>query len=141
MAIKQFLFGILFTAVSCFFFAGCSKDNSTVQNSITFKGKVWVGHMDTTTNILIADGLVKDAVISCTNYPGSVKTGNDGSYSLDVQAVRTFSGPNSDTYTLQASYNGYDATMSVFGKPGDTIDVKDFVLYQHTIVSAPRRPQ
>jgi len=118
-------------------FAGCDR-NSTTQNKVSFEGRVWVGHLDATTKAVVIDNLVQGAVVTCENYPGSAKTGSDGSFSLTIQAVRGFSGINSDTYTLQASYNGYDETMTGYGKPGDTIKVKDFVVYQHS-TSAPRR--
>ena len=141
MLLKHFLFGILFTTVSCFLFTGCSKDNSTVQNSVTIKGRVYSGVMNTTTNLLIIGPVISGAEVTCTNFPGSVKTANDGTFTLTIQAVRTFSGINSDSYTVQASSNGADESITVYGKPGDTIEARDFVLYQHTTTSAPRRPQ
>jgi len=119
--------------------SGCNR-NSTFQSTITFKGTVWLGHMDTTNNILITDKVLQGAIVTCENYPGSATTAGDGSYTLNVQAVRAFSGINSDSFALQASYNGDDETITAYGKPGDTIQVRDFVLYQHT-TSAPRRAQ
>lgn len=136
--LRKFILSTLVTFLPCFLFIGCDR-NSTFQNSITFTGKVYVGHLDTTTNILITDHVQSGAIVTCTNYPGSVKTASDGSYTLGIKAMRTFSGINLDSYSIQATYGGDDETITATGKPGDTIQVRDFVLYQHTITSAPRR--
>ena len=125
-------------AVSFFLFSGCNR-NSTFKDTVTFEGDVYSGVMNSTTSVVVVGSAMQGAVITCTNYPGSVKTASDGSYTLKVQAARTFGGINADTYTLQASCNGNDETITAYGKPGDTIHVRDFVLYQHTTTSAPRR--
>jgi hypothetical protein len=117
--------------------SGCQR-NSTFQNTVVFEGRVYSGAMNTTTNVLTVGSPVQGAVVTCENYPGSAKTASDGSYSLTISAVRGFSGINTETYTLQASYQGLDETITANGKPGDTISVRDFVVYQHT-TSAPRR--
>jgi hypothetical protein len=132
---KQFKIVVLLLVVGIL---GCNR-NSTFQNSVTFTGKVSYGHMDTTTSVLTKDGSAQGAVVTCNNYSDSAKAANDGSYSLNVQSVRTFSGVNSDSFTLQASWNGADETITVYGKPGDTISVREFILYKHTSTSAPRR--
>ncbi len=116
---------------------GCDR-NSTFQNTVTFEGRVWQGIIDPTTKNVTPVSLVQGAVVACENYPGSSKTASDGTYSLTITAVRGFAGMNTDTYSLVASYNGFDETLTALGKPGDTIKVKDFVVYQHT-TSAPRR--
>ncbi|MBN1824415.1 MAG: hypothetical protein JW803_08860 [Endomicrobiales bacterium] len=118
---------LLFAAI----LAGCER-NSTFSNSITFEGKVYLGQMDTTKNILIVYAPLQNATVTCDNFPEKAKTASDGSYSLSVKTVRTFRGNDSDTYTIQAFYSGGDESITVTGKPGDTVTVRDFIIYEHT---------
>jgi hypothetical protein len=112
-------------------FSACQR-NATTEQSVSFNGIVYNGHQDPTTSLIINDGLCANAVVSCNNYPSSTKTNASGAYNLTVSAVRTFSAPNADSYSVQASANGKDETVTVYGKPGDSIHVRDIILYQHT---------
>ena len=106
--------------------------NSTTEQTVSFQGTVYNGHQDPTTSLIINDGVCTNAVVTCTNFPASTKTGVAGTYVLSVSTVRTFSAPNADSYGVQASANGMDETVTVFGKPGETIHVRDMILYKHT---------
>jgi hypothetical protein len=110
---------------------GCDR-NSTFNDTVVFEGHVYYGHMDQTTNLLVIDAAAAGAVITCNSYSESVKSADDGSYSLTIKGARGFQGIDTETYTLQASYKGQDEKITVAGKPGDTIKVRDFIVYTHT---------
>lgn len=116
----------------CIIICSACQRNSTTANTITFNGYVNAGHTDTTTNVLVIDARLANAVVTCDGFPGSATTASDGSYSLNVQSVRLFQGQNADTFTLHANSSGRDEKITASGKPGDTIKVRDFVLYKHT---------
>jgi len=122
-----YFIGLIFS----FLCLGCQR-NSTFKESITFKGFVYTGHKDQAGNI-IADTPLGNAKVVCTNTAEETKTIQDGSYVLNVNAVRWFKGSDSETYVITAlSQDGFNEKTSVSGKPGDTVTVKSFVLYHHT---------
>ena len=130
---------LLFTICYSLFaaFTGCER-NSTFKDSISFQGYVNYGHMGTDAvgnSVLISDGPLSNASVICEGHPEAAKTKTDGSYTLVVKTVREFKGLNSEQYTLWAfTSTGGDEKVSytAVGKPGDTINVRSFVLYKHT---------
>jgi hypothetical protein len=112
-------------------FTGCDR-NATFKDTISFSGKTYVGHKDETTGKIVNDGPATDATISCESFPESTKTSSTGSYTLTITAVRSFAALNSDSYTIRAVSKGTDEKTITSGKPGDTITVRDLILYQHT---------
>jgi hypothetical protein len=109
---------------------GCGR-NATVKDSITFQGSVLHAHTDQTTDALVNDGPADGALVSCDGFPETVRTDSAGSYNLTVRGVRRFTGLNADTFVLRSSNGVTDETITVAGKPGDTVRVRDFVLHQH----------
>lgn len=113
-------------------FGGCDR-NATFKNTITFKGAVCTGSKNSTTGVITAQGPAAAAQVACINTNESTATAADGTYTLVVNAVRTFQGTDTDTYQLSASNaTGQDETVTVSAKPGDTVSVRTMVLYSHT---------
>lgn len=135
LRLQILLFSILYSLFAVF--TGCER-NSTSEDAITFQGYVNYGHLgrDADGNaILIIDGALSNAIVTCETFPDTAKTATDGSYSLSVKTVRRFRGFDSETYTLRAiapQISGRDEKITAIGKPGDTITVRSFVLYKHT---------
>jgi len=127
MKVGYWLVAIVFAVGLC----ACQR-NATTEQTVSFTGTVYNGHLDPTTSLIINDGACTNAVVTCTNYPASTKASALGVYTLSVSAVRTFGAPNADSYSVQASANGRDETVTAYGKPGETIAVRDIILYQHT---------
>lgn len=133
--LRYFMFGLVLWALAM---SGCER-NSTFSDSVTFQSHVYFGHMDQTKNVLVPDGPAAGAVVTCENYSDSAKAASDGSYSLTVKGVRGYKGIDTETYSLKASFYGGDEKVTAYAKPGDTIKVRDFIIYQHTSETAPRR--
>jgi hypothetical protein len=114
-----------------FLLLGCER-NATFKDSITFKGSVYYGHTALGSSTVVIDNPAQNAVVSCDTFPETTKAGLDGSYELTVNAVRNFQELNADRYNLRATAQGRDEQVIAYGKPGDTIMIRDLVLYKHT---------
>ena len=119
-------------------FTGCERG---FKRSVEFSGKVYYGTESSDGKITVL-GPLPNARVIAIGYSGSATTGSDGKYSLTVKAVRTWRGdPQSESYILEASGtsspsvypqgNYVSEQITVYGKPGDAIDVRDFILYKH----------
>jgi len=106
--------------------------NSTLSDSVTFKGAVNYGVLNSSGNIVYL-GAASSAKVVCSGFSEYATSGSDGSYTLTVNANRQFTANNADNYTLRAfDKYGADETVSASGKPGDVVSVRSFILYKHT---------
>jgi len=140
MKFKNIIFILICAIIPLLMATACDR-NSTFEDQLTFEGHVYYGHIDQITNLLVVDGAAAGATVTCSNYAESAKAASDGSYSLTIKGVRGFQGIDTETYSLQASFNGGDEKITVNGKPGDTIKARDFIIYKHTTESTFRRAQ
>ena len=113
---------------------GCRND-ALFHSTVSFKGRVYYGHTakDAGENdVVVQDGPLGDATVTCEGFPEFAKSAQDGSYLLTVNDVRRFSRNNSETYILAAySEIGTGETITVTGKPGDTISVAGLIICRH----------
>ncbi|MEW6556198.1 MAG: hypothetical protein AB1349_02460 [Elusimicrobiota bacterium] len=121
------------------FFAGCER--SPFEDTVEFVGKVYYG-TETSDGKIRVLGALSNARVIALGYSGSDTTDPNGKYTLTIKAVRTFKGdPLAEAYTLEASGssapsvypqgNYISEQITVYGRPGDTIQVRDFILYKH----------
>ena len=126
---------IVTCALMCLTLTGCNK-SLVYDNEVTFKGYVYAGHNGQDANgnsVIINNGPISGATVTAVGHSSSVSSASDGSYILAVPAVRTFSAPDTDTYTLEAhTPSGSDEKITASGKPGETVNVRGFVLTSHT---------
>ncbi|HBU68749.1 MAG TPA: hypothetical protein DEE98_00015 [Elusimicrobia bacterium] len=133
---KKYFYFCVTALVSALIFAGCQNNNSTLEDTVTFKGSVSLGQVIVDANgnqTITVTGAAPNAAVVCENTGDSVKSASDGSYTLKAKAVRQFTALNAETYTLSAfDQNGGDEKITVSGKPGETVNVRGFILYKHT---------
>ncbi|HAX60964.1 MAG TPA: hypothetical protein DCX95_00160 [Elusimicrobia bacterium] len=126
-----------FLPLTCLIFIGCER--SPFENTVEFVGKVYYGTENSDGKITVL-GPLPNARVIAAGYNGSATTDSSGKYTLEIKAHRRFSG-SSDEYTLEASgtsapdiyptANYVSEQITVYGRPGDTIKVRDFLLYKH----------
>ena len=131
------LFSVLYFLFSVFF-TGCERG---FKGSVEFRGKVYYGTESSDGKVTVLGPLANARVIA-VGYSGSETTNAQGKYDLTIKAVRSWRGdPSYETYTLEASGssapgvypqgNYISEQIVVYGRPGDAIDVRDFLLYKH----------
>ncbi|MFA5779215.1 MAG: hypothetical protein WC947_03680 [Elusimicrobiota bacterium] len=135
---KKYFYLLLFTLHALLFtaFIGCDR---TFDTEITFEGQVYYG-TESEGKITVLGPLL-NARVMVAGHSESTATDSLGRYSLTIKAVRTYTNNNYDSYTLEASGTSspgiypsgkyVSQEMVVYGKSGDTIPVRDFLLYEH----------
>lgn len=111
-----------------------------LATSIEFKGKVYYGTETTDGKILVL-GPLSGARVTCLDTNAMTLTNASGEYSLKTEAPRQFLANNYDIYTLEASGtsnpsiypagNYISQEIQVRGGAGETIYVRDFLLYKN----------
>lgn len=108
---------------------------------IVFNGKVYYGTESEDNDKVIVLGPLEGARVVCINTNVSATTNNSGEWTLTVNAPRQFIGNNYDEFILEASGtsspsvypsgNYISQRMTVRARPGDNVQVRDFLLYKH----------
>jgi hypothetical protein len=121
---QKMLYTLFLCAAICFIMDAC------VKNNTTFKGRVYWG-IKKGEQIEIK-GPCSGAFITCKGYSNYTNSDNNGAYTLTLNTVRMFDWRNYDEYGLIVAWEQGSAEMSAYGKPGDTIYVKDFLIIRGT---------
>jgi len=123
------------------FFVGCG---SSLETTIEFKGRVYYGYDAGESKIGVL-GPLNNAKVIAIGHPEFATTGNNnkGEYTLTIKTSRKFNNVNGDQYILEASGTAFPSIypqgnyvseqITVYGKPGDTIQVRDFIVFKHKI--------
>lgn len=127
-----------------FLFTGCFEDE------ITFKGKVFwatVQYVDidpteeqSIQEILTVMGPVGNAIVKEASHSETATTNANGEYELTIEVNRVVGYPLAKEYRLSAwgsqlsPRGGADEAINMYveARPGDTVNVRDFLLYEHT---------
>ena len=113
--------------ITAAFFSACQK-NATFNEQVSINGNVSYGAVDPATGLVKVTGAANNATVSCTGFSETAKTGSDGNYTLSINTTRSFSAPNADAFSLNASWQGNSKTVTVYAKPGDTVKAGDIVI-------------
>jgi len=120
-------------------FTGCDR---TFDNTVEFKGKVYYGSELDAGNIAVL-GPLPNARVIVIGYQEYATTDSMGRYSLSIKTPRKFNDANGkgDIFTLEASGtsstsvypqgNYVSEQIAVYGRSGDTVQVRDFLVYAH----------
>jgi len=127
----------LYLAFAACFFVGCG---SSLETDIEFKGKVYYGYDAGQSQIGLLGPSANSRVIA-VGYPEYATTDSQGRYTLTVKSTRKYNNILGDQYILEASGtsspsvypqgNYVSQQITVYGKPGNTVQVRDFVIYEH----------
>ena len=128
--------------VACFF-VGCG---NSMDTEIEFKGQVYYGFKDQ--SMIAIWGPLPNARVMALGHSEYATTDSNGRYTLTVKTVRKFFRNDYDEYVLQASgvAASNPAIINIFpnakfaneqitvrGKPGETVYVRDFMVTDHEI--------
>lgn len=135
---KKNLLFIAFVSLSVTFL---SCERSPFATTIEFQGQVFYGVISSTeTNTIEVRGPLKDARVVLVGTSAETTTNEKGEYVLRVEVFRRFHTPAYENYTLEASGTSSSSyptgkyisqRITVQGRPGDIIKVRDFLLYKH----------
>lgn len=132
---------ILCFAGAAWLIAGCGR---TLNTSVEFKGNVYYGYEPEGSDGKIAVlGPLARAKVSVRGQEEYAVTDSMGRYTLSIKTHRKFETAGYDTYILEASGTSSPSiypqaqylgeVITVHGRPGDTIQVRDFILMSHKI--------
>lgn len=111
---------------------GCSRPPAAA--GMEFRGRVLYG-VENSSGAIIVLGALPGARVILVNDNTSVVTDASGNYNMAASVPRSFVGNNVEQYTLEAvapvAWAGTSQRQGVTGRPGDTIYVRDFVLFKH----------
>ncbi len=125
-------------SITFLLFSSCAR--TPLATSIEFKGKVYYGAETSDGKVLVL-GPLSGARVTCINTNATTLTNASGEYSLKTEAPRQFLANNYDIYILEASGssnpsiypagNYISQEIEVRGGAGETIYVRDFLLYKN----------
>ena len=138
----------IYLIFSACFFVGCG---SSLETEIDFKGQVYYGYKDTSSSgggsgQVSIWGPLPNARVMALGHSEYATTDPEGRYTLTIKTVRKFLGNDYDEYILQASGVAANTPtvitkwpnakfaneqITVRGKPGDTVYVRDFMVTDH----------
>ena len=136
----------------CFYFLVCILPlflTGCFEDEIIFRGKVFWATVEyipvgsEIKEILIVQGPVDGAMVKEANHTEVVVTDSNGNYELTIEVPRVIGLPKAKTYIVQAwspvwsptpIKPGADEYITRYAnaRPGDTVEVRSFVLYEHT---------